>query len=184
VGHASFIKTSERESIKCDLAGQVLRAGGKLRLRALGLSMLPTLWPGDILIINSKTYEQVSRGDIVLYAREREFFVHRIICKSSDSQYLITQGDGLSKPDPPVSRQDLLGRVSAIERCGLLREPNRANPIFHRILAHTFWPWNLVLRIVLGVYVRRNFLRLARQTGWRAGRESRSISAMCPTSQR
>jgi signal peptidase I len=178
------MKTSEPESIKCDLAGQVLRAGGKLRLRALGLSMLPSLWPGDILIIHSKTYEQVSRGDIVLYARGREFFVHRIIGKSSDSQYLITQGDGLPKPDPPVSRQDLLGRVSAIERCGLLREPNRANPIFHRLLAHVFWPWNLVLRIVLGVYVRRNFLRrLAQRTGWHAGRESRLISAMRTTSQ-
>jgi len=42
------MKASERESIKRDLAGQVLRAGGKLRLRALGLSMLPSLWPGDI----------------------------------------------------------------------------------------------------------------------------------------
>ena len=38
VKHSATIggmKTPERESIKCDLAGQVLRAGGKLRLRAL-----------------------------------------------------------------------------------------------------------------------------------------------------
>src|SRR5437773_2244681 len=54
------MKIFQREAIKCDLASQVLRSTGELRLRALGLSMLPSLWPGDILSIQSCTFEDVA----------------------------------------------------------------------------------------------------------------------------
>src|SRR5947209_18760921 len=43
LNRSSDMKIFQREAIKCDLAAQVLRSTGELRLRALGLSMLPSL---------------------------------------------------------------------------------------------------------------------------------------------
>src|SRR5207237_9662358 len=90
LNRSSDMKIFQREATKCDLASQVLRSTGELRLRALGLSMLPSLWPGDILSIQSCTFEDVARGDIVLCSREGQFVIHRIVGKSEDRQFLIT----------------------------------------------------------------------------------------------
>ena len=51
-----------RDKNGCSLAGQTLRSWGVLKLRATGLSMLPTLWPGDLL-----TRACTTRGHCALY---------------------------------------------------------------------------------------------------------------------
>jgi len=37
-------------NLKCDLAADVIRRFGALRLRVNGFSMLPSIWPGDIAV--------------------------------------------------------------------------------------------------------------------------------------
>ncbi len=102
-----------REQWKCNLAAQVLQSSGKLRLRATGASMLPTLWPGDLLTIQSNSFDQVELGDIVLYMREGRFFVHRIVNKSDAKDqrpFVIARGDCMSQADRPVRSNELRGR--------------------------------------------------------------------------
>lgn len=106
---------------KCDLASEVLRRFGELRLQVTGASMLPSLWPGDLLTIHSAQLSEVSRGDIVLFFREGRFFVHRALSVSAD--HLLTRGDGLATPDPPVGPNELLGRVVSVARHGALGCP-------------------------------------------------------------
>src|SRR5215470_11295577 len=89
-----------REQIKCELAAQALKSSGTLRLRAIGLSMLPSIWPGDVLTISSQNREQCSVGNIVLYSRAGYFFIHRVIAKSESDGTLVLKGDSLPQPDP------------------------------------------------------------------------------------
>jgi len=44
---SSFL--AETHALKCELAGEVLRSSGRLRLKVSGSSMLPVIRPGDTL---------------------------------------------------------------------------------------------------------------------------------------
>ena len=106
-------------ALKCELAGEVLRSSGTLRLQVTGWSMLPAVLPGDTLVIEHIHSGAVSPGDIVLFGRDRRFFVHRVVAGSqSQSGAVLTRGDALPATDPPVPAGDLLGRVSFILRNG------------------------------------------------------------------
>ena len=69
----------DAHAVKCELAGEVLRASGRVRLQVTGWSMLPSVWPGDTLVIESVASDAVSEGDIVLFSRERRLFAHRVV---------------------------------------------------------------------------------------------------------
>jgi signal peptidase I len=106
----------EAHATKCELAAEVLRSSGRLRLCVTGWSMLPAVWPGDTLLINRSAADQVSEGDLVLLERNRRFFVHRIVKKSGKESQVLTRGDANPQPDPPFTDNELLGKVSLILR--------------------------------------------------------------------
>jgi len=107
-------------ALKCELASEILRSFGTLRFAAAGWSMLPALWPGDVLVINLVSSDQIQIGDIVLVGREGRLFAHRVVAETQDSSSprWITQGDALPAPDFPVNQTELLGRVTSIVRAG------------------------------------------------------------------
>lgn len=150
---------SFREACKCNLAAEVLQSTGKLQLRAGGISMLPTLWPGDCLSIQSHSIEEVQPGDLVLYARDGRFFVHRVTrkCRSDEETFLITRGDCMNEEDPPVEKRDLLGKVTAIHRGGSRivagRKLSRLQLLTGWVLCHC----NLLLRAALRVHADVGF---------------------------
>jgi hypothetical protein len=110
---------------KCDLAGQVLRSFGTLRLRVTGSSMLPSLWPGDLLLIHPEDFGRISTGDIVLFARGGRLFAHRVVSSADQrgGEQLVTRGDALRLQDPPITSAELLGRVCLILRAGKWTAP-------------------------------------------------------------
>src|SRR5207302_2357917 len=81
----------DEEQIKCELAAQVLKDSGMLRLRASGSSMLPSVWPGDILTIRPHSFERWRPGDIALYLSAAPFFIHRASTVSTSGALLIVQ---------------------------------------------------------------------------------------------
>ena len=103
---------------KQNLAVEVLRNTGTVRVAALGYSMLPTLWPGEILTVETRSLGEIQRGDVVLFAREGRFFIHRCLgqVKTSSQAQLITRGDAMPDRDSPVSPDELLGKVTSVER--------------------------------------------------------------------
>jgi hypothetical protein len=110
--------------VKCELAGEVLRSFGTLRFAATGWSMLPSIWPGETLVVErvSQDQDEVLIGDVVLVGREGRLCAHRVVAKAEDSENprWITQGDAMPAPDRPVDRDELLGRVSYLIRAGKL----------------------------------------------------------------
>jgi signal peptidase I len=146
----------EVNALKCELASEVLASSGALRLRVTGWSMLPTVMPGDTLVIERIPSDAVSEGDIVLFGRDRRFFVHRVISKGPPQPAgIVTRGDAMPAPDPPVSQSDLLGRVSFILRNGKCIEPSRSPRFPERAVAALVRRSTLAARVVVGVHGMR-----------------------------
>lgn len=127
--------TTTADARKLELAAEVLASGYALRLRAFGTSMLPSIWPGDILSIEPKPEEEIVAGDIVLVTRQNRFFIHRLIGKH-DSRW-ITRGDSLPYNDNALASCDVLGRVSLIQKKKRTIVPNQRRSLFSRALAWT-----------------------------------------------
>ena len=110
--------STARERLGCELAAEVLRSSGKLRLRATGASMLPAVWPGDVLSVCRGSATQALPGDIILFARQGRLFAHRVVERTirQGAPCWITRGDRLEHHDPQVSSHELLGRITSIQR--------------------------------------------------------------------
>jgi len=104
-------------TLACDLAGEVVRTFGEVRLRVFGTSMVPCVLQGDLISVQRAKLSEISPGEIVLYLRDGGLFVHRVVARagSLDDPCLVTRGDRLSYNDPLVSSSELLGRVTSIQ---------------------------------------------------------------------
>lgn len=149
-GHTS----AELHAVKCELAGEVLCSSGQLRLRVTGWSMVPTILPGDTLLIEPASSERVGKGDIVLYRRDHRLFVHRVSEKSGSAGDLriITQGDGMRRPDPPVSAGQLLGKVAFVVRDGRCLVPAKNPGLTMRSVAALARRSSSAARLIVGVH--------------------------------
>ena len=122
-----------QEVAKNELAAEVLQSYRELRVRVLGSSMLPTIWPGDILTMHPCGIAEACLGDIVLFSRQGRLFAHRVVSRCGDC--LLTQGDGASDPDPPVRPGELIGRVFEIVRRGKALRPKPSLSLGGRLAA-------------------------------------------------
>ncbi len=104
------------DASKIDLAAEALESFGELSLRVTGSSMLPTIWPGDVLLIRRGGFRTALVGDVVLFKRHRRLFAHRVVSRTAN--HLVTQGDGIDARDGPVAASELLGRVHGVVRRG------------------------------------------------------------------
>jgi len=109
--------------LACGLTEEVIRNFGEVRLRVYGTSMVPSILPGDLVLIQQATLNEISQGEIVLFLRTGRLFVHRVVSQSAKSTvegieeaFLITRGDRLLEDDAPVCPSELLGRVVCVER--------------------------------------------------------------------
>jgi len=110
---------SNWSAVRSGLVTEALRRGGglgrRVRLQVYGESMLPTLWPGDVVEIASCSLEDVRAGEIVLAMRDDRFFLHRLVGRcfgaaSTPNGFLLC-GDSMPGPDPLFPPEALLGRL-------------------------------------------------------------------------
>lgn len=111
-----MISEVHRQAACCDLAAEIARDHGHLRLRVNGLSMLPVLRPGDVLTIRQCPPEAIGSGEVILFKRNNGLTAHRVIRSTGGT--LLTRGDAVPSNDPTVSCDDVLGRVESVERDG------------------------------------------------------------------
>lgn len=108
-------ETTDSQALRQDLFVELLREFGAAKLAVSGASMLPTIWPGDVVTIQSKQLCELRAGEIVLAGREGTLIAHRV---KTVSDRLITQGDSMPQCDPPFAASEILGQVVAILRNG------------------------------------------------------------------
>jgi hypothetical protein len=102
------------EAAKRDLAADVIRQFGEVRLKVTGASMLPSIWPGDVLTVRRRYAAELRPGRIVLCYRNGGFVAHRLVGKRGD--HWITRGDSHTFEDTPFAGEDVLGEVVGIQR--------------------------------------------------------------------
>jgi len=124
------------ETLKLELAAEVLASFGQARLPVTGSSMFPSMQPGDLLEIRRPT-GPIQTGNVVVFERHGKLVVHRVVSQTGD--LFITCGDRVRYPDAPVSAAAILGCVIAIERRGRRIAPRLTplNRIASSVLRYT-----------------------------------------------
>jgi hypothetical protein len=96
-----------------DLLGQ----GRRVRFRAAGPSMEPTIRNGEVIIVSPAAASGLRRGDIAFYRTERGLIAHRVVgLVSSNPRVFRVRGDAPGCSDESVGEQQILGQVVAVER--------------------------------------------------------------------
>lgn len=99
------------------LLAEVLGEHGRARLRVTGSSMLPTLWPGDVVALERIDPEQLRVGDVILFQNQDRLFLHRIVAMDKTAHRFTTRGDAMPQADPVVSSAQLLAKALSVETC-------------------------------------------------------------------
>ena len=92
----------------------LLLASGKLRVRTVGRSMIPTLRPGDEIVVEPVPIEALQPGDLILFQGGRELVCHRLVGVSGGA--LLTRGDAGSSAGERIAPHQVLGKVVEIRQ--------------------------------------------------------------------
>jgi signal peptidase I len=149
---ASEFTFNDLQGLRRELAAETLRSSGTLRLKVAGWSMVPTLWPGDVLVIAALDSSTICSGDIVLFARHQRFVAHRVVEKSWSGRGIETRGDAVRQMDAPVSNREILGRVVSIERNGRIIKANRELNATSRSVAAVVRRAPVVARVAVAMH--------------------------------
>jgi signal peptidase I len=143
------------EQVRMDLLAETLRQHGEARLVGLGCSMIPSIYPGDLITVRAASPSEISTGEVVLVFRERRFWIHRLVCRvSTGKEFLLTtKGDALDQTDPRVGSNQILGRVIRIDRYGRVVEPQAA--VLKWIFSFLLRRSNLVVKLFLASHSLR-----------------------------
>lgn len=114
----------QRAALQCELVADVARSFDEVRLKVTGASMLPAVWPGDILVVERQNSAEVQPGQIVLCLRDGGLMAHRMVRRSGE--HLVTRGDSLLHSDPPAHGSEVVGRVTCILRHGRRISPEQS----------------------------------------------------------
>ncbi len=133
-----------------ELIANLLTDGNKIKFRAPGNSMYPTVCDGDVVTVMPIDTASITIGDIILYRHRSGVTAHRVmrILKRSEKNSrsalqgpqdrslsetleFVFRGDAAINDDAPVSSEQILGKVVSIERNG-----RRIDPYCLRIKLH------------------------------------------------
>ena len=114
------MKALDRSKVFLDVATDVLRSGYRMRFRAGGSSMWPTIRPGEAITVEPATAMEIKLKDIVLYRTGRGMIGHRVvrIANQNGELILLARGDADHGASEPVAAGQILGKVVAVEREG------------------------------------------------------------------
>lgn len=124
-------------------------------IRVHGESMLPALWPGDVVEIESCRLEDVRSGEIVLALREGRLFLHRVVGACTEDGFKM-RGDSMPGPDPAYAAEALLGRLARRVDAnwsffsGIGFAASRLSRLAGMVLCHS----GLVRRVALNIHDR------------------------------
>jgi len=101
---------AERSALVADVLRGNPGSRQTVRLRVHGESMLPTLWPGDVVEIESCSLASVRPGDIALAHAEGRLFLHRFV-ELRPPEGFVMRGDSMPALDPQFPAEALIGRL-------------------------------------------------------------------------
>jgi signal peptidase I len=141
-------RESQFEAACCDLAADVAHISGKVQLKVAGFSMVPALWPGDLVTVRRCDPSELLAGSIIVFRQNEKLVVHRLIALTGGR--VVTRGDARPRCDEPVGTAEVLGRVDSVLRDGRPIRPEISfwNRAVAFVLRHSDWCTWLYLRVV------------------------------------
>ena len=122
-----------------DLSTELLGRGKRVRFRAPGRSMYPTIRENEAITVEPVAPQDVKVGDIILYRSGESVVAHRVMRierGKGDSQSFILREDTWGTLDEPVEAEQILGKVVSVERAGRNIDPYSTRAKV-RLLIHT-----------------------------------------------
>ena len=149
----SSVEFSTAHALKCELVEEVLSQFGFVCVRVTGYSMLPSIWPGDTLLIQRRSLQEARKGNILVFLRSKRLVAHRLIsaAESVEKSTFIAQGDALPSADYPGSPSKVLGIVTRIIRRGKNISPSSRLKSYQRLVGILAWRSNVIARILIRV---------------------------------
>lgn len=95
---------------------EILSRGLFLRLKVSGRSMQPFIRTDDTLLVEPKDGVKFNIGDILFYRHPLGYYIAHRLIKKNGQDTLLTRGDNLRHFDQPVLIEQVMGRVTQIER--------------------------------------------------------------------
>ncbi len=139
-------------ALGADLLADLLQEHGEARMRAQGTSMLPSIRPGDVLIIEAADVSEIPLGAIAVWRRGERLVAHRVIeqmVSADGSLKLVTCGDRQQQRDESIGDEELLGRVTMIQRGPRTMlpgpQPSAGARLLRCISRFTDWPAGLLV---------------------------------------
>ncbi|HEX9580951.1 MAG TPA: S24/S26 family peptidase [Gemmatimonadales bacterium] len=123
---------AEREARLRQLLPLLKRAGSEFESVLNGSSMIPAIPDGAVIRIRCASLVDCRVGDIVVTQDAGQLVAHRIVYRgrrAAASRHILTRGDALWLPDPPLPVDALLGRVTEVHRNGAWAPPEGARPV-------------------------------------------------------
>lgn len=140
------------DQCKIELAAELLRKGEAIQLKAHGTSMLPAIWPGDVLTIEHRSDMSIAVGEIVVSAIDDRIFIHRLLRRDLASEEWITRGDCLEHDDPAIREAQIIGRVIEIRRYHRAFAPHQRCSLFAKAQSLILRRSDLIRGIALRVH--------------------------------
>ena len=163
----TLIKRSAPDAYRLDdakvfpnLVSDLLNIGHRVRFRAPGHSMYPTVLHQDVITVEPVDASAVKVGDIILFRNKQSLIAHRVITilkrseknsrsapkglqdrSSSETLQFILRGDARPANDNPINAEQILGKVVCVERNGRCINP------YHLKAQLTFYIRRLVSRL-------------------------------------
>jgi signal peptidase len=128
------------------LSFELLERGAAVRFAAHGSSMWPFIRGGDVLVVRPVEVEALRVGDVVLYRTGGGgLMAHRMIRRAvrGGQTGLLIRGDGSAGPGDWVRPEQVLGRVTTVERGERMRRLDRYPPRLLTLLWIGLWPLSL-----------------------------------------
>ena len=102
-----------------DVVAELLSRGCRVRFRAEGASMRPTIRGGETITI--EPVSEIKMGDIALYRADRGLIAHRVVGirnGNGNAPLFLTRGEAAGSTEEAVEEQQVWGKVVAVERNG------------------------------------------------------------------
>jgi signal peptidase I len=116
-----MITDAHLQSACCDLVADVARLSGKVQLKVAGASMVPALWPGDLVTVKSCDPSELGPYSIIVFRQNQRLIVHRLMHREGDR--IVTRGDARPCLDAPVAFAEVVGCVESVTRDGRSIDP-------------------------------------------------------------
>ncbi len=101
------------------LSDQILHKGGALSFKAYGSSMTPFIRSGDVISVEPVSENSLTIGTIVLCkSNQSKIVAHRVVKRhvKNGQIFLSLRGDALLRPDQTVTIDQVMGKITGIQR--------------------------------------------------------------------